>query len=123
MRTQHVSCTDGCKLNGLRSTCANMQQLSGRARRVDTWTIIDHKNDQYMARIISVANQKGGVGKTTTVLNLGSALHQEGHRVLLVDLDPQAASGGSSGPLLEGSWLSAVIAIPFALFSTPDSNR
>ncbi|WP_298740400.1 ParA family protein [uncultured Chitinophaga sp.] len=48
-------------------------------------------------RIISVAIQKGGSGKTTTALNLAAALQQEGHRVLLADLDPQANLTQASG--------------------------
>ena len=71
-----------------------------------------------MARIISIANQKGGVGKTTTAINLSAALAVMEKKVLLVDCDPQANS--TSGLGLNQEELSGDL---YSTFYSPDNIR
>lgn len=78
--------------------------------------------------VISVTNQKGGVGKTTTAINLAAALAMKGHRTLLIDLDPQGHSSISflDAAAIDGSIYDALteahIGINDVIYSAPVEN-
>ena len=59
-------------------------------------------------KIVSVLNQKGGVGKTTTVVNVGHRLAMEGYRVLILDLDAQGNVAETLG-MEPSPWMSALL--------------